>query len=64
LAALAAEGAAILLVEHDMDLVMRSCAQIHVLDFGVHIASGTPREIQTDAEVRRAYLGQAQEAGA
>ncbi|MBV9410033.1 MAG: ABC transporter ATP-binding protein [Acidimicrobiia bacterium] len=64
LGALAEEGAAILLVEHDMDLVMRSCTQIHVLDFGVHIASGTPSEIQSDSEVRRAYLGQSQEARA
>ncbi|MBV8979855.1 MAG: ABC transporter ATP-binding protein [Acidimicrobiia bacterium] len=62
LADLASEGAAILLVEHDMDLVMQACAQIHVLDFGVHIASGAPDHIRSDAEVRRAYLGEAVEA--
>lgn len=51
------EGLAVLIVEHDMDLIMRICDRIHVLDFGVHIAEGSPAEIRNNEQVRRAYLG-------
>ena len=54
---LAAEGLAILLVEHDVELVMRVCSRIHVLDFGSIIAVGTPAEIQRNPLVQSAYLG-------
>jgi len=54
---LAGEGMAILLVEHDVQLVMRVCAHIHVLDFGAILAVGTPSEIQQNQMVLDAYLG-------
>ncbi|WP_370291673.1 ABC transporter ATP-binding protein [Nocardioides sp.] len=58
---LADDGVAIVMVEHDMDLVMGVCDAIHVLDFGRVIASGDPSMIRTDAAVQRAYLGFADE---
>jgi ABC-type branched-subunit amino acid transport system ATPase component len=59
---LASSGLAILLVEHDMGLVMSACHHIHVLDFGQIIAYGTPTEVQANALVRAAYLGEGDEA--
>jgi branched-chain amino acid transport system ATP-binding protein len=54
----AADGVAVVLVEHDVQLVMDVCARIHVLDLGRVLASGSPGEIQRDEAVLAAYLGQ------
>jgi ABC-type branched-subunit amino acid transport system ATPase component len=47
----------IIIVEHHMELVMNICTTLHVLNFGKKIAEGEPREIQKNAAVLQAYLG-------
>jgi branched-chain amino acid transport system ATP-binding protein len=52
-------GITVLLVDHDMGLVLDVCDHVHVIEFGVQIAEGTPREITGDPRVVESYLGAA-----
>jgi branched-chain amino acid transport system permease protein len=54
---LRSEGMAILLVEHDMDLVMGLVDRVVVMEFGTKLIEGTPDEVQASPAVRAAYLG-------
>jgi branched-chain amino acid transport system permease protein len=54
---LKSEGMSILLVEHDMDFVMKLVDRLVVMDFGEKLAEGLPQEIQSNPVVLEAYLG-------
>jgi len=52
-------GVTVLMVEHDMSLVSRVSDRVFAMSQGQELASGTPREVQTNAAVIEAYLGTA-----
>jgi ABC-type branched-subunit amino acid transport system ATPase component len=54
---LAAEGVGVLLIDHDVDFVARTCSAVSALDFGQIVAHGSPSEVLESDAVRRAYLG-------
>jgi len=56
------DGVTLLIVEHDLDFVMRACDRVIVMNGGRVIAQGTPDEVRTDERVVDAYLGAAHEA--
>ena len=48
----------VVMIEHHIDIVMKLCSRIYVLNLGKVLAEGTPKQIQTDPQVIKAYLGE------
>ncbi|KAH2816401.1 hypothetical protein KXV85_004358, partial [Aspergillus fumigatus] len=63
LSEIAADGRAVLLVEHDMGMVMSISSHIVVVNFGRKLAEGTPKDIASNKDVIAAYLGADEAAG-
>ena len=58
---LAADGIAVLVIEHNVRMMLQTCDRIIVLNFGEVIAAGAPQEIARDPQVLEAYLGSAED---
>jgi ABC-type branched-subunit amino acid transport system ATPase component/ABC-type branched-subunit amino acid transport system permease subunit len=50
-------GIAVLVIDHDVDLLLGVCDYVYVLDFGKIVAQGTPREIRAEEHLVNAYVG-------
>jgi branched-chain amino acid transport system ATP-binding protein len=48
----------VMMIEHHIDIVLKLCSRIYVLNLGRLLAEGTPKQIQTDPKVIKAYLGE------
>ena len=58
------EGVTILIVEHDMDFVMKLVDRLVVMNFGAKLVEGAPAAVRADPRVQAAYLGASDEASA